>query len=151
YGTSMGTLDKSATWAATDNINWNGLVLSGLTAGTQIFYQITSTLQTPGNMTLQDQSPVVSLTPISFSTISQVSDWAAWGPSGVMYELMVRTFADGGASKPPSDSGTQSGIDPSTNDGIGDLVGLRNMLPYLKDFGADAIWLMPVFTAKSYH
>jgi glycosidase len=65
--------------------------------------------------------------------------------------LIVRTFADGGSPVAVGDPGAESGIDPATSDGIGDLVGLKNMLPYLQGLGADAIWMTPVFKAKSYH
>src|SRR6185503_8883431 len=44
-----------------------------------------------------------------------------------------------------------SGIDTTKMDGVGDLVGLRKALPYLKDLGIDSIWMTPVFKAKSYH
>ena len=36
---------------------------------------------------------------------------------------MVRTFADGGSPKAVADKTKESGIDPKTYDGVGDLVG----------------------------
>ena len=50
-----------------------------------------------------------------------------WWRDAVIYEVYVRSFADG------------------TGDGEGDLVGLRNRLPYLRDLGVDAIWLTPFY------
>jgi alpha-glucosidase len=48
-----------------------------------------------------------------------------WWRSAVIYEVYVRSFADG------------------NGDGIGDLAGVRARLPYLRDLGIDAIWFTP--------
>ena len=66
---------------------------------------------------------------------------ASWYGNAVMYEIMVRSFAD------------------SNGDGIGDLRGLIDRLDYLNtgdprtttDLKVDAIWLMPIFESPSYH
>ena len=58
---------------------------------------------------------------------------AAPAAAEVTYEVFVRAFADG------------------DGDGIGDLAGLTGKLPYIKDLGADAVWLMPIFPSPSYH
>ncbi|HEY5832708.1 glycoside hydrolase family 13 protein [Streptomyces sp.] len=50
---------------------------------------------------------------------------AAWWRSAVIYQVYIRSFADG------------------NGDGVGDLAGLRARLPYLADLGADAIWINP--------
>jgi alpha-glucosidase len=52
-----------------------------------------------------------------------------WWRDAVIYEVYVRSFADG------------------TGDGEGDLAGLRTRLPYLRDLGVDAIWLTPFYTS----
>jgi alpha-amylase len=52
---------------------------------------------------------------------------------GTIYETFVRSFRD------------------SSGDGVGDLVGITTELPYLRDLGVRAIWLMPVFPSPSYH
>lgn len=150
YGTSQGTLNQQVTWTATSDINKNGLLLTGLTAGTTYYYRINTSL-VAGGQTRTDQSAVLSLTPISFSTVTDAADWASWGSNSLMYQVFVRTFADGGATRTVTNGTTQSGIDPASRDGIGDLVGLRNTLPYLRDLGVDAIWMTPVFRARSYH
>ena len=49
----------------------------------------------------------------------------AWWRSAVIYQVYVRSFADG------------------NGDGIGDLAGVRSRLPYLADLGVDAIWFTP--------
>ncbi len=54
-------------------------------------------------------------------------------PSGVFYEVFVRSFYD------------------SNGDGIGDLNGITRKLPYLKALGVSGLWLMPIFASPSYH
>ena len=48
-----------------------------------------------------------------------------WWRSAVIYQVYVRSFADG------------------NGDGIGDLAGVRTRLQYLADLGVDAIWFNP--------
>lgn len=50
-----------------------------------------------------------------------------WWADAVVYQVYPRSFAD------------------SDGDGIGDLAGLRDRLPYLDDLGVDAIWLTPFY------
>ena len=54
-------------------------------------------------------------------------------PSGVYYEIFVRSFYD------------------TNGDGIGDLDGVTKKLPYLKRLGVSGIWLIPIFPSPSYH
>ncbi len=50
-----------------------------------------------------------------------------WWESAVIYQIYPRSFQDSNA------------------DGIGDLNGITQRLPYLVDLGIDAIWISPVF------
>ncbi len=50
-----------------------------------------------------------------------------WWKHGVIYHIYPRSFKD------------------SNNDGIGDLPGIIEKLPYLVDLGVDAIWLSPIY------
>ena len=52
---------------------------------------------------------------------------AAWWQTGVLYQIYPRSFQD------------------SNGDGIGDLRGIAERLPYLTELGVDAIWLSPIF------
>jgi alpha-glucosidase len=52
-----------------------------------------------------------------------------WWRDAVVYQVYVRSFADG------------------DGDGIGDLPGTRARLPYLADLGVDAVWLTPFYTS----
>ncbi|MFD9226084.1 glycoside hydrolase family 13 protein [Streptomyces sp. NPDC060064] len=48
-----------------------------------------------------------------------------WWRSAVIYQVYIRSFTDG------------------NGDGVGDLAGLRERLPYLAELGVDALWLNP--------
>ena len=48
-----------------------------------------------------------------------------WWRTAVIYQVYIRSFADG------------------TGDGEGDIAGLRDRLPYLRDLGVDALWINP--------
>ena len=48
-----------------------------------------------------------------------------WWRDAVVYQVYVRSFADG------------------NGDGVGDLAGVRSRLPYLRDLGVDALWFNP--------
>ncbi|MFJ5220336.1 glycoside hydrolase family 13 protein [Streptomyces sp. NPDC088354] len=52
-----------------------------------------------------------------------------WWRSAVIYQVYVRSFADG------------------DGDGVGDLPGVRARLPYLAELGADAVWLTPFYAS----
>lgn len=49
------------------------------------------------------------------------------------YELFVRSFYDG------------------NGDGIGDLLGVKEKIPYLADMGYKSVWLMPICPSPTYH
>jgi glycosidase len=150
YGTAPDKLTLNVSWTKTDNINKDGLMVTGLSTGSPVYYRISTSVDANGKM-LTDQSAVLDFTPIAFAIVKDAADWASWGANEIMYQLLVRTFADGGSTKSVANSTLESGIDETKMDGVGDLIGLRKALPYLKDLGADAIWMTPVFKAKSYH
>lgn len=50
-----------------------------------------------------------------------------WWRSAAIYQVYLRSFAD------------------ANGDGIGDLAGLRQRLPYLRDLGVEALWLTPFY------
>ena len=51
----------------------------------------------------------------------------SWWRNGIFYQIYPRSFQDSNA------------------DGVGDLTGIINRLPYLVTLGVDAIWLSPIF------
>ena len=58
-----------------------------------------------------------------------VASDASWWRGAVIYQVYVRSFADG------------------NGDGTGDLAGVRQRLPYLRDLGVDAIWFTPFYVS----
>ena len=52
-----------------------------------------------------------------------------WWKEAVFYQIYPRSFADG------------------NGDGVGDLAGIIDRVPYIAALGVDAIWLSPVFTS----
>ncbi|MBX3619174.1 MAG: alpha glucosidase [Rhizobacter sp.] len=54
---------------------------------------------------------------------------ADWSRGGVIYQIYPRSFAD------------------SNGDGVGDLPGIVDKLPYVASLGVDAIWISPFFTS----
>ncbi|MET7381505.1 glycoside hydrolase family 13 protein [Streptomyces sp. NPDC005526] len=54
-----------------------------------------------------------------------MSGTAPWWRNAVIYQVYIRSFADG------------------NGDGVGDIAGIRSRLPYLEALGVDAIWINP--------
>jgi len=54
-----------------------------------------------------------------------VTDKTGWWRSAAIYQVYIRSFADG------------------NGDGVGDLAGVRARLDHLADLGIDAIWFTP--------
>src|SRR5947209_16528100 len=54
---------------------------------------------------------------------------ASWWQTGVIYQIYPRSFQD------------------SNGDGVGDLRGIIQRLPYLTALGVDAIWISPIFVS----
>ena len=50
-----------------------------------------------------------------------------WWKNGIVYQIYPRSFQD------------------SNGDGVGDLAGIVQRLPYVADLGVDALWISPIF------
>ena len=57
---------------------------------------------------------------------------APWWAHAVVYQVYVRSFADG------------------DGDGVGDLPGITARLPHLRDLGVDAVWLTPFYRSPQH-
>jgi alpha-glucosidase len=57
------------------------------------------------------------------------SSYSPWWLHAVCYQVYVRSFAD------------------SDGDGVGDLRGITDRLPYLRDLGVDALWITPFYVS----
>lgn len=71
-------------------------------------------------------SAVCLLTLLTLSAATGLAS-VPWWQSGVVYQIYPRSFQD------------------TNNDGIGDLRGITQRLPYIKDLGADIIWISPFY------
>ncbi len=54
-----------------------------------------------------------------------------WWKEAVVYQIYPRSFQD------------------SNGDGIGDLAGIRQRIPYLKELGVDIVWLSPIYDSPN--
>ena len=63
------------------------------------------------------------------AAVTPRTDDPEWWRSAVIYQIYVRSFADG------------------NGDGTGDLAGVRSRLGYLRDLGVDAIWFTPWYAS----
>ncbi|MFD5652462.1 alpha-amylase family glycosyl hydrolase [Streptomyces sp. NPDC127039] len=61
--------------------------------------------------------------------VTSTREAADWWRDAVIYQVYPRSFAD------------------SNGDGTGDLEGIRQRLPYLRDLGVDAVWLSPFYAS----
>ena len=84
-------------------------------------------------LTLASGAMVACAVPVASAAQPHYPGIGAPAPSGVYYEIFVRSFYD------------------SNGDGIGDLAGVTAKLPYLKSLGVSGIWLTPIFSSPSYH
>ncbi|XP_053603080.1 maltase A1-like isoform X1 [Plodia interpunctella] len=74
---------------------------------------------------------VATLLVLAVAASAAASD-ADWWQTALIYQIYPRSFKD------------------SDGDGIGDLNGITEKLPYLQQLGVDAIWLSPIYLSPMY-
>ncbi len=98
-------------------------------------------------------------------TAASLFDTPDWAKHAVWYQIMVDRFRNGDPSNDPDGALTWTSAwftpQPGENGEFysfvfdrhygGDLAGLEEKLPYLKDLGVNALYLMPIFEAPSNH
>lgn len=74
-----------------------------------------------------------------------------WAEEGIMYLIFPDRFSNGDKRNDPE--GTLGWGEPVTGKSMfgGDLRGIINRLPYLKELGADILYLTPIFLSSSNH
>jgi len=65
----------------------------------------------------------------AFHGESAPGEGTPWWRDAVIYQVYIRSFADG------------------NGDGVGDLLGIRTRLPYLRTLGVDAVWITPFYAS----
>src|SRR3979411_2267940 len=75
------------------------------------------------------EGPVSPVSPVSRvgTRHSRLAPNPLWFKDAIIYELPVKSFADG------------------NRDGVGDFPGLLEKLDYLRDLGVTCLWLLPFF------
>ncbi|MGD8451192.1 MAG: alpha-amylase family glycosyl hydrolase [Phycisphaerae bacterium] len=144
---------------------------------TQVVVPVRENARTPGvhsigyTFVLEDGDQRVSDPyPYRFTfTDDSVFETPEWAKHAVWYQIMLDRFRNGdpGNDPDPVRPWTSEWFTPSPWEGRdgqtfyanfayerfygGDLQGLEQMLPYLKELGVNALYLNPIFKAPSYH
>lgn len=74
-----------------------------------------------------------------------------WVQDAVFYQIFPERFADGDPTNNPPGTVDWYAAPASDNFFGGDLRGIRNKIPYLKELGVTAVYLNPVFCSHSNH
>jgi len=108
-----------------ENYQNNGLIIENLVPNKKYFYKIKSS--NAGATEITDV--------LSFNKLENTDNWepTKWAKETIFYEVFVRTFFD------------------KNGDGVGDFNGLKEKIPYFKELGVEALWLMPINDSPSYH
>jgi alpha-glucosidase len=77
------------------------------------------------DLTLSSETSAIA----AHAAIAPSDSDALWWRNAVIYQVYIRSFADG------------------NGDGTGDLAGVRARLPYLRDLGVNAIWFTPWYAS----
>jgi glycosidase len=77
--------------------------------------------------------------------------YPAWVKDAVFYQIFPERFANGDPKNDPEDVVRWESIPESNSFFGGDLQGIRDHIPYLKNLGINAVYLTPVFKAGSNH
>ncbi|HEX8773932.1 MAG TPA: alpha-amylase family glycosyl hydrolase [Pyrinomonadaceae bacterium] len=126
-------------------------VQAGLTrvnaAGTYLFVDVSIEPQArPGPRSIRVTTPGGTVdAPFEISVpLSRAGRFRGFSPDDVMYLIMIDRFSDGDQKNndPPQSRGIYDRNNKFYYHG-GDLQGIINRLPYLKDLGVTAIWLTP--------
>ena len=117
--------------------------------GTNLFVDVTvPTGAAPGTypITLRTDGGSTQFDVVVHAPLDRAGRFQGVGPGDVLYLIMPDRFANGDRSNddPARSTGLTRRDDPRHYHG-GDIEGVRQRLPYLKDLGVTAIWLTPIY------
>ncbi len=135
--------------ARVDCGGWTCAVTQVSASGTSAFVDVViPTRATPGAHPIRvrtaagtTDAPFTLLAPLA-----RAGRFRGFGPSDALYLIMTDRFANGDPAN--DDPAVSPGINDRGNARYyhgGDLEGIRQKLPYLKDLGITAIWITPVY------
>lgn len=75
----------------------------------------------------------------------------SWTKNAVFYQIFPERFSNGDSGNDPVDCVSWNEAPTRNNFFGGDLAGIREKIPYLKNLGITAIYLNPIFQAPSNH
>lgn len=89
----------------------------------------------------------------NFPYIHKADAWSfpEWSRRAVFYQIFVDRFYDGDKSNDPPNLMPWGEKPTGQSVAGGDLVGVQEKLPYLKDLGVDCIYFTPIFKAPTNH
>ena len=104
-----------------------------------------------GRSGLQKEPPVEDCFEYLYTNETDVVTTPSWAEGMVCYQIFPERFCNGDPSNDPE--GTQVWGSPPTRENYcgGDLKGIREKIPYLKDLGIDCIYINPIFKGDFNH
>ncbi len=86
-----------------------------------------------------------------YANKGDVVDYPEWAKGSIYYQIFPERFANGDTSNDPTET-TPWGTDPTRENYMGgDLKGVQDNIPYLKDLGIEVIYFNPIFEADFNH
>lgn len=141
---------------ATASLNYPGVRLSDLSSGERGTYLFASLhvnrTARPGsfNIRIQTSGGQASAAFTLKRPLARAGRFQGFSPSDVIYLIMPDRFSDKDRANndPPESRGLYSRTNPRAYHG-GDIQGIIDRLPYLKNLGVTAIWTTPVYDNTS--
>ncbi len=131
--------------AAGKYVDWWKGTIPGQPAGTIVKYKIAAWHSGGGDIRFADNNVNNSQAATEFAYEAANFTTPQWAKDAIIYEVFVDRFYDGDPTNNYDYTGTLDGYNG------GDLQGVIDKLPYLKDLGVTVIWLTPIYEGPEYH
>lgn len=123
---------------------WKGTI-PGQSSGTIVKYKIAAWHSGGGDIVFADNNLDNSQDATEFAYESTDFSTPQWAKDAIIYEIFVDRFYDGNSQNNYDYTGELDGYNG------GDLEGIIDKMPYLKDLGVTVLWLTPIFEGPEYH